>query len=132
MKARDLLVGMAIGVWLVTAFGHHAPAASSGQPTVSVSSPATASAPGPSVSPSPQAASPSPQVPSPSTAVPGQSATLVSPHDQGARPAISPIPAIPGSADWFIVVACAIAIAVSVSTVVFTAREIQLANKRPR
>ena len=112
MKARDLLIGAAIGVWLVTVSGHHAPAASSPQPTVSVSSPDTAaSAPGPSVSPSPQATSPSPQA---------------------ASPAISPIPARPGSADWFVVVACAIAIAVSVSTVVFTAREIRLADKRPR
>ena len=125
MKARNLLVGTAIGLWLVTAFGHHAPAASSPQPTISVSSSATATTLGPSVSPSPQALSPSPQALSPSP-------QAVSPSPQATSPAISQIPARPGSGDWFIVAACAIAIAVSVSTVVFTAREIQLANKLPR
>jgi len=132
MKARNLLVGTAIGLWLVTAFGHHAPAASSPQPTISVSSSATATTLGPSVSPSPQAVSPSPQAVSPSPLAVSPSPLAVSPSPLAVSPAISQIPARPGSGDWFIVAACAIAIAVSVSTVVFTAREIQLANKPPR
>ena len=111
MKGRDIVIGAAIGLWLVVAsHGEHGQAS---PPAVPV-----ASAPPPSATSSPTVSAPATPLPQASPAAPAPPA---SPRNVGA----SPGPATSGGPGWFILVVFSAVIVISVSTVAVTA-----ANRR--
>lgn len=107
MKGRNIVIGVALGLWLVLISNSQ-----HGQ-----SNPPTA----PVTSAPPQSATSSPTVSAPATPLspgtPTASAPQASPQNTGA----SPGPAISGGPSWFILAVFSAVIVISVSTVVVTA-----------
>ena len=113
MKGRDFIIGAAIGLWLVVAFGgQHGQA---NPPTAPVTS-----APPPTATSSPSVTS-SPTVSASATPHPQGSPTASAPQAGSRNAGASPGPALSGASGWVILAVFAVVIVISVSTVVVTA-----------
>ena len=107
MKGRNIVIGVAVGLWLVLiSHGQHGQAS---PPTAPVTS-----APPPSATSSPTVSAPATSLPQGTPAAPAPQA---SPQHLGA----SPGPAVSGGPSWFILAVFSAVIVISVSTVVVTA-----------
>jgi hypothetical protein len=116
MKGRDFIIGAAVGLWLVVAFGgQHGQASPPAAPVTS--------APPPSATSSPAVSAPatsSPAVSAPATPLP-QGSPTAPPQAGPPKAGASPGPAVSGGLGWFILAVFCAVIVISVSTVVVTA-----------
>ena len=113
MKGRDIVIGAALGIWLVVlSSGQHVPV----RPHVGQVA----------LAPSPSATSTASRLPAPEKSAVGgprpASAKPVAPAEHQGQGARQGVISISASDDWLIVVACVTAIAVSVSAVTLTIR----------
>src|SRR5215469_8238094 len=116
MKGRDFIIGAAIGLWLVVAFGgQHRQASPPAAPVTPSPQPSATSSPAVSAP-----ATSSPAVSAPATPLPQGSPTAPASQAGSRNAAASPGPAISGGPGWPILVVFGAVIVIAVSTVVVT------------
>lgn len=116
MKGRDLLIGAAIGLWLVVvSHGQHGQVSTPVTPVASASSPS---------------ATPSPTVSAPATPLPQGSPAASAPPASLRNVGASPGPATSGGPSLFVLLVFSAIIVISLSTGAVTAVQVYTATRR--